>query len=212
MITIPVVKERCAGIDVGKRGLAIAVMTGPADKEAAIQTRWLGTTVPELEALRQWLIQEGVTSVAMESTGSYWIPIKNVLENGLQIVLVCSQKHHPKKGEKTDFRDAIQLAHLHRHGMLTASYMPERGVVELRDLNAAAKEAAGESGGREEPYPEDSGSSQCEDRQYHERRVRYIRAGDAGSAIVRTRGRSRRDRGDGEEAVENQDPGTYRNA
>ena len=73
MITIPAVKESCAGIDVGKRGIAVAVMTGPADKEATVQTRWLGTTVPELEALREWLLQEKVTSVAMESTGSYWI-------------------------------------------------------------------------------------------------------------------------------------------
>src|SRR6266542_3722913 len=143
MITIPAVRERCAGIDVGKRGLAIAVMTGPADKEAAIQTRWLGTTVPELEALREWLLQEKVTSVAMESTGSYWIPIKNILENSLEVVLVCSKKHHPKKGEKTDFRDAIQLAHLHRHGMLTGSYLPERGIVELRDLTRRRKKLLG---------------------------------------------------------------------
>ena len=143
MITIPAVKECCAGIDVGKRGIAVAVMTGPADKEAAIQTRWLGTTVPELEALREWLLQEKVTSVAMESTGSYWIPIKNVLEKGLEVVLVCSKKHHPKKGEKTDFRDAIQLAHLHRHGLLTGSYLPERGVVELRDLTRRRKKLMG---------------------------------------------------------------------
>jgi transposase len=143
MITIPAVRERCAGIDVGKRGIAVAVMTGPADKEAAIQTRWLGTTVPELEAVREWLLQEGVTSVAMESTGSYWIPIKNILEKSLEVMLVCSKKHHPKKGEKTDFRDAIQLAHLHRHGMLTGSYLPERGVVELRDLTRRRKKLLG---------------------------------------------------------------------
>jgi transposase len=143
MITIPAVLECCAGIDVGKRGLAVAVMTGPADKEAKIQTRWLGTTVPELEALREWLVQEGVTSVAMESTASYWIPVKNILEKSLKVMLVCSKKHHPKKGAKTDFRDAIQLAHLHRHGMLTGSYMPERGVVELRDLTRRRKKLQG---------------------------------------------------------------------
>jgi len=146
MITIPAVRECCAGIDVGKRGIAVAVMTGPADKEAAVQTRWLGTTVPELEALREWLLQEGVTSVAMESTGSYWIPIKNVLEKSSEIVLVCSKKHHPKKGEKTDFRDAIQLAHFHRHGMLTRSYLPERGIVELRDLTRRRKKLLGNLG------------------------------------------------------------------
>lgn len=68
MTTIPAVRERCAGIDVGKRGIAVAVMTGPADKEAVIQTRWMGTTVPELETLQEWLLQEKVPSVAMEST------------------------------------------------------------------------------------------------------------------------------------------------
>lgn len=139
MITIPAVLDNCAGIDVGKRGLAVAVMKGPADKEATIQTRWVGTTVPELEALREWLVQEGVTSVAMESTASYWIPVKNILEKSVKVMLVCPKKHHPKKGQKTDFRDAMNLAHLHRHGMLTGSYMPETGVVELRDLTRRRK-------------------------------------------------------------------------
>ncbi len=146
MITIPAVREFCAGIDVGKRGLAVAVMTGPADKEATVQTRWLGTTVPELEALREWLMQEKVTAVAMESTASYWIPIKNILEKSVEVMLVCSKKHHPKKGEKTDFRDALQLAHLHRHGMLTGSYLPEKGVVELRDLTRRRKKLLGHLG------------------------------------------------------------------
>jgi hypothetical protein len=110
MITIPAVRERCAGIDVGKRGLAVAVMTGPADKEAAIETRWLGTTVPELETLREWLIREGVTSVAMESTGSYWIPVKNILENGLEVVWVCSKKHYAEevstRGEEDGWKES----------------------------------------------------------------------------------------------------------
>lgn len=143
MITIPVITERCAGIDVGKRGLAVARLTGPADKEGLIETRWFGTTVPELESLKHWMLAAGVTTVAMESTGSYWIPVKNVLETDLHIMLVCSKKHHPKKGEKTDFRDAIHLAHQHRHGMLTGSYLPERGVVELRDLTRRRKKLQG---------------------------------------------------------------------
>ncbi len=87
MIVIPAVTERCAGIDVGKRGLAVAILVGPADKEAEIKTREFGTTVPALTELREWLVAEGCTSVAMESTGSYWIPVKNVLEGAVQIVL-----------------------------------------------------------------------------------------------------------------------------
>jgi transposase len=143
MITVPAVRERCAAIDVGKRELAVAVAVGPVDKEAEIKTRAFGTTVPTLQELRQWLIDEGCTSVALESTGSYWIPIKNVLEDAVEIVLVCSKKHHPRKGDKTDFRDAIALVHYHRHGLLTGSYLPERGVVELRDLTRRRKKLLG---------------------------------------------------------------------
>jgi transposase len=146
MITIPVVTERCAGIDVGKRGLAVARLTGPVDKEGLIETRWFGTTVPELESLKEWLLAAGVTTVAMESTASYWIPVKNVLESSLHILLVCPKKHHPKKGEKTDFRDAVFLAHQHRHGMLTGSYLPEKGVAELRDLTRRRKKLQGNLG------------------------------------------------------------------
>lgn len=104
-----------------------------------MQTRAFGTTVPALEELREWLIQKGCTSVAMESTGSYWIPIKNVLEGSVEIVLVCAKKQKPERGQKTDFRDAEHLGHLHRHGLLKGSFLPPRSVVELRDLTRRRK-------------------------------------------------------------------------
>ena len=133
MITVPALRQSCAGIDVGKRELAVAIAVGPVDKEAAIETRMFGTTVPALQPLRCWLEEHQCSSVAIESTGSYWIPVKNVLEGALEIVLVCSRKHHPKKGEKTDFRDAIGLAHYHRHGLLTGSYLPKTSPQERRE-------------------------------------------------------------------------------
>jgi hypothetical protein len=67
---IPVITERCAGIDIGRRGLAVAVAVGPADKEAAITTRWCGTTVSALCQLQVWLREAGCTSAALESTVS----------------------------------------------------------------------------------------------------------------------------------------------
>jgi transposase len=144
MITVPAVRERCAGIDVGKRGLAVAIAVGPVDKEAEIKTRAFGTTVPALQEVRKWLVEEGCTSVALESTGSYWIPVKNVLEGACEIVLVCSRKHHPQKGDKTDFRDAIGLVHFHRHGLLKGSFLPARAIVELRDLTRRRKKLLGD--------------------------------------------------------------------
>jgi transposase len=139
MIEIPAVRERCAAIDIGKAELATALITGPADEDGVLQTRECGTTVPALEALREWLVQEGCTSVAMESTGSYWIPVKNILEVSMEVVLVCAKKHKPERGNKTDFRDAIHLAHLHRHGLLQGSFLPSKSVVELRDLTRRRK-------------------------------------------------------------------------
>ena len=57
----------------------------------------------------------------------------------MEIVLVCAKKHKPERGNKTDFRDAIQLAHLHRHGLPKGSFLPSRSMVELRDLTRRRK-------------------------------------------------------------------------
>jgi hypothetical protein len=65
--------------------------------------------------------------------------VRNVLEANLRIVLVCAKKHKPPRGDKTDFRDAKNLAHLHRHGLLKGSFLPHRTVVELRDLTRRRK-------------------------------------------------------------------------
>jgi transposase len=143
MIQVPAVIERCAGIDIGKREIAVAVITGPADQDGEVKTKAFQTTVPALEQLREWLMQEGCTSIAMESTGSYWIPVKNILEGSVRIVLVCPRNHKPKRGDKTDFRDAHNLAHLHRHGLLRGSFLAERRMVELRDLTRRRKKMQG---------------------------------------------------------------------
>ena len=116
---------------------------GPADKEAEIKTRWFATTIPALRELHAWLREEGCTTVALESTGSWWISVKNELETDLRITLVCPRKHHPKKGDKTDFCDAVDLAVHHRHGLLTGSFLPERRIVELRDLTRRRKKLLG---------------------------------------------------------------------
>ncbi len=143
MITIPAVLECCAGIDIGKKNVAVALLKGPADREAEITTREFGTTVPALQAMKEWLVKEGCRSVAMESTGSYWIPVKTVIEDAFAITLVCARKHRTKKGDKTDFRDAIHSGHSHRYGLLTGSYLPEGGIVELRDLTRRRKKLLG---------------------------------------------------------------------
>ena len=72
--------ERCAGIDVGKKFVLVCVLTGGAGETVRSEVRKYGTITTELLSLKNWLIQSGCTQVVMESTGSYWKPLLNVLE------------------------------------------------------------------------------------------------------------------------------------
>jgi transposase len=126
--------ERCAGIDVGKRFLFCCVLTGAANEEPHGETLRFDCTVPALERLRQWLRTERVTHVAMESTGSYWIPVFNILEDDLLIVLANPEEVKNRKGHKTDRNDAKHIADLLRHEHIRSSYNPPKHVRQLRDL------------------------------------------------------------------------------
>jgi transposase len=135
--------ERCAGIDVGKTFLAVCVLIGPLNGEAEMQQRRFGTTITELEALREWLKQQGVTHVVMESTGSYWKPVYNVLETSVKVYLANPQEVKNRKGHKTDDKDGWWLAHLLRHAMIHPSFIPPRPIRELRDLTRRRKRLLG---------------------------------------------------------------------
>lgn len=137
---IPAVIERCAGIDVGKKLVAVCVMVGAADGEPRVERRMFGTFNAELERLRQWLASEGCTQVVMESTGSYWKPLHAVLEKSVEVIVANGEDVKPRKGHKTDWKDCQWLAHLLRHGMIRASFIPPRGIRELRDLTRRRKQ------------------------------------------------------------------------
>src|SRR5258708_17818364 len=137
--------ERCAGIDEGKMFLAVCVMIGPLDGEPRVVKRRVGTTIPELESLRDWLKQEGITHVVMESTGSYWKPVFNVLEGSVKVYLANPQEVKNRKGHKTDDKDGWWLAHLLRHAMIHPSFIPPRPIRELRDLTRRRKRLLGDA-------------------------------------------------------------------
>lgn len=126
--------ERCAGIDVGKKWLSVCVMIGPLTGEANVKRRRFGVNVTDLKQLRDWLVQEGVTHAVMESTGSYWKPIFNVLEDRIKVYLANPHEVKARKGHKTDDKDGWWLAHLLRHAMIHPSFIPPRAIRELRDL------------------------------------------------------------------------------
>jgi transposase len=137
--------ERCAGIDVGKQRLAVCVMVGPLAGEPRVEIREYGTINPELERLRDWLKEEGVTHVVMESTGSYWRPIFHVLEDSVRVYLANPQEVKNRKGHKTDKKDSWWLAHLLRHAMIRPSFVPPRAIRELRDFTRRRRKIIGDA-------------------------------------------------------------------
>jgi transposase len=143
---IPAVIERCAGIDVGKTFLTVCLLTGPADGEPKVETRKFGTFHADLEVLRLWLTEEQCTRVVMESTGCYWKPVFNILEESVAVCLTNGQDVKNRKGHKTDWNDCRWLAHLLRHGLIRASFIPPKPVRELRDLTRRRKQVLSNAG------------------------------------------------------------------
>lgn len=129
-----IVHTHCAGLDVHKKTVVAAIIVpnekGGLQKEVCT----FGTMTSDLLALSDWLMGWGVTHVAMESTGEYWKPVFNILENNFEVLLVNAQHIKAVPGRKTDIRDAEWIAELLRHGLLKASFVPPLGQRELRDL------------------------------------------------------------------------------
>jgi transposase len=129
-----VLHSRCAGIDVHKQTVVVCVRIAVSGSKASSEARTFGTFTSDLLAAADWLEASGVTHVAMESTGSYWRPVYNVLEGRFE--LLVANAHHVKNvpGRKTDVKDAEWLADLLAHGLLKASFVPEPSLRALRDL------------------------------------------------------------------------------
>lgn len=126
--------ERGCGLDVHQATVVACLLLVRKDGRVQKQMRTFGTTTRELGSLRQWLLAEGCTHVAMESTGIYWKPVYAILEGALEIVV--ANAHHVKKvpGRKTDVKDAEWIADLLCHGLLRSSFVPPKPIRELRDL------------------------------------------------------------------------------
>jgi transposase len=129
-----VVHARCCGLDVHKDTVVACVLAPGPDGRTKPDVRTFGTMTDELLALGDWLAEVGCTHVAMESTGVYWKPIWNLLEGQVELLLANAQHIKRVPGRKTDVQDAEWIADLLRHGLLTASFVPDRPQRELREL------------------------------------------------------------------------------
>ena len=129
--TLPVMRPNAAGIDIGATEIFVAV---PADR-AHENVRSFPTFTQDLYALADWLQQCRIQTVAMESTGVYWIPLFQILEaHGFHVCLVNARHVKNVPGRRTDVSDCQWLQFLHSVGLLKASYRPEQEVCAVRSL------------------------------------------------------------------------------
>ena len=126
------IEPNAAGIDLGSREHWVA---GPPRDDDRPNVARFGTTTPELVRLADWLKEQGVKTVAMESTGVYWIPLFEILDSlGFKVVLANARQLRHVPGRKTDMIDCQWLQLLHACGLLRGSFRPSDGICRLRSL------------------------------------------------------------------------------
>ena len=129
-----VVNPVCCGLDIHKARISACLLRPRPDGQVQKEIQSFGTMTRDLEKLAAWLAAADCPIVAMESTGVYWQPIWNVLEERFTLLLVNARHVKAVPGRKTDVRDSEWLAELLRHGLLRGSFVPNREQRELREL------------------------------------------------------------------------------
>ena len=126
--------ERVAGLDVGKASVTVCVRTPAPRRSRRSETRTFKTTTGSLRVMRDWLLEQGVTIAAMESTSTYWKPPFYCLEEVMEVWLLNVAHVKAVPGRKTDVPDAEWIAQLLEHGLLARSFVPPPPIRRLRML------------------------------------------------------------------------------
>jgi len=134
LIAMEVLYDRVAGLDIGKASLTVSVRTPGARRGRHQETRTFKTTTGSLRVMRDWLVEQGVTIAAMESTSTYWKPPLYCLEEVMKVWLLNAAHMKAVPGRKTDVRDAEWIAQLLEHGLLTPSFVPPPPIRRLRKM------------------------------------------------------------------------------
>jgi transposase len=134
------VHARCAGLDVHKESV-VACVRVHEDGRIRHEVRTFGTTTGALLELAVWLQMERCTHAVLESTGVYWKPVWHVLtSDDLTLVLANAEHVRNVPGRKTDVKDAVWLADLVAHGLISSSFVPPQPIAELRDLTRTRRQ------------------------------------------------------------------------
>ena len=129
-----IIHHNCAGIDVHKKFIAVCIATTDFKGVTSYKKKKFATFNSDLKACRDWLLQNHCTEVCMESTGKYWIPLFNILEDYVHVVVANPKYVRAIKGQKTDDKDAMWIADLFKFDIVPSSYIPVKEIRKLREL------------------------------------------------------------------------------
>jgi len=124
----------CCGVDVHKRTIVATIATTNQNNITSYSTMTFSTLNSDLIAFRNWLLKANCKHVCMESTGKYWIPVFNILESHVYVILTHPKYVHAIKGKKTDKKDSKWIADLFKHDLVKASFIPPKHVRAWREL------------------------------------------------------------------------------
>ena len=134
MFMLKIVNRNCAGIDVHKKVIVVTIAKTNEYDITDYQTKSFNTFTEDLIKCRDWLVSNGTLDVCMESTGKYWIPVFNVLEEKCKCIITHPKYVRTIQGKKTDKKDSIWIADMFKHGLVEPSFMPPADIRQLRDL------------------------------------------------------------------------------
>lgn len=134
------INERCCGIDVHKKELVACLLIGKSNEEPKAIIQRFSTMTYDLQKLSEWIISKECRLAAIESTGVYWKPVFNILEQaGITVILANAREIKNVPGRKTDIKDSQWIAELLRYGLIKASFIPPKAQRELRELTRYRK-------------------------------------------------------------------------
>lgn len=134
MFMLKIVNRNCAGIDVHKKIIVVTIAKANEHDITDYQTKSFNTFTEELIKCRDWLVSNDTLDVCMESTGKYWIPVFNILEEKCKCIITHPKYVRSIPGKKTDKKDSIWIADMFKHGLVEPSFMPPADIRQLRDL------------------------------------------------------------------------------
>lgn len=131
---LKIVYPICCGIDVHKRFIIASIATTNDKNITSYMTKRFDTYTEDLVTFKDWLLEHNCKDVCMESTGKYYIPVYNILEDYVRVTVANPKYVKAIRGKKTDKKDSIWIADLFKHDLVPGSYIPPKPIRKLREL------------------------------------------------------------------------------